>query len=221
VPSDFLKEGLPAIYQSANDVFDDLADLSGVVVFFDEMDALFQRRDPKNGGAAMLDVTSQFLTTSMLPKLLKLHDDGRVIFFLATNHQEHFDPAIKRPGRFDLLICLGPPSWKDKLAKLPVWWKGKEKKDLPEAIKQLREYTKDSDLAGRQLDLFTIDEVQALLDHIRGGKGLLEGLRNMEKKKFLSLVDEWCNSYITLHGTEKSNRLLAQYIKDRQSSRVQ
>ena len=63
-PSDFLKEGLPRICTSqANDIFKDLKDLSRTVVFFDEMDALAQKREEG------IDVTRQFLTTSMLPKL--------------------------------------------------------------------------------------------------------------------------------------------------------
>ena len=44
-PSDFLKEGLENIYSQANDIFKDLKDLSRTVVFFDEMDALAQRKE--------------------------------------------------------------------------------------------------------------------------------------------------------------------------------
>ena len=48
-PSDFLKGGLPGIYDRVNEVFDDLMDLFGVVILFDEMDALVQsaRRRPR------------------------------------------------------------------------------------------------------------------------------------------------------------------------------
>jgi len=56
-PSDFLKEGLENIYSQANDIFKDLKDLSRTVVFFDEMDALAQKREEG------IDVTRQFLTT--------------------------------------------------------------------------------------------------------------------------------------------------------------
>ena len=44
-PSDFLKSGLPGIYDRVNEVFDDLMDLFGVVILFDEMDALVQSRE--------------------------------------------------------------------------------------------------------------------------------------------------------------------------------
>ena len=113
-PSHFLAEGLDGIYLQAEKIFTDLMDLSGVVVLFDEMDALVQTRDSDH----RLDTTAQFLTTYMLPKLTALHDRGRVLFFMATNFQERFDPAIKRAGRFDLLLCMGPPLLDAKLAAL-------------------------------------------------------------------------------------------------------
>ena len=50
-PSNFLKDGLEHIYESADEIFVDLMDLSRAVIFFDEMDALVQSR------TAPLDVT--------------------------------------------------------------------------------------------------------------------------------------------------------------------
>ena len=115
-PSEFVKGSLAKIYVQADEIFEDLMDLSGVVVFFDEMDALVQTRE----GGSHLDIESQFLTTTMLPKLTRLYDQARVLFFMATNYQERFDPAIKRPGRFDLLLCMGPPTLKDKTERLHI-----------------------------------------------------------------------------------------------------
>ena len=118
-PSNFVKGSLEQIYLQADEIFEDLMDLSGVLVFFDEMDALVQTRD----GGAHLDVFSQFLTTTMLPKLTRLHDAARVIFVMATNYQDRFDAAIKRSGRFDLLLCMGPPQLREKLDRLHVVYK--------------------------------------------------------------------------------------------------
>jgi SpoVK/Ycf46/Vps4 family AAA+-type ATPase len=111
-PSIFLSDGIEKIYERAEEIFEDLRQLSTVVVLFDEMDALVQTRGESN---QPLDVTSRFLTTSMLPKLARLHDNGKLIFFFATNYPENFDPAIKRPGRFDILVCVGPPNWRSKI----------------------------------------------------------------------------------------------------------
>jgi hypothetical protein len=50
----------------------------------------------------------------MLPKLAKLHDRRRIVLLMATNFQANFDDVIKRPGRFDVLLCMGPPMLTDK-----------------------------------------------------------------------------------------------------------
>src|SRR5208337_3956709 len=116
-PSHFLSKGIENIYSRASEIFRDLEDLSAVVVLFDEMDALVRTRD----GVQVADLTSQFLTTSMLPKLATLHDQASLVFLFATNYQAGFDAAIKRPGRFDVLLCVGPPSWKEKLRHIDAF----------------------------------------------------------------------------------------------------
>ena len=40
---------------------------------------------------------------------------------MATNFQEIFDDAIKRAGRFDFLLCMGPPTLKAKLPAIHVF----------------------------------------------------------------------------------------------------
>jgi SpoVK/Ycf46/Vps4 family AAA+-type ATPase len=92
-PSDFLKRGLPEIYVQSNEIFRDLRDLQHAVVFFDEMDAMVQRRVGQEG-TPQLDVAQQFLTTSMLPNLADLRGNGKVLFFVATNYRQTFDEAI-------------------------------------------------------------------------------------------------------------------------------
>ena len=109
-PSHFLQNSFQNIYVQAEKIFEDAMDMCGVVVLFDEMDALVQKRD----GEHVPDTEGKFLTTYMLPKLAKLHDRGQIVFLMATNFQATFDDAIKRAGRFDLLLCMGPPILKDK-----------------------------------------------------------------------------------------------------------
>src|SRR5258706_1884201 len=115
-PSEFVKGSLANVYLQAEEIFTDLMDLSAIVVLFDEMDALTQKRgiSGKETGSTHLDTATQFLTTSMLPKLTALHDRGGVVFFMATNFQDNFDPAVKRAGRFDFLLCMGPPTFEEK-----------------------------------------------------------------------------------------------------------
>jgi SpoVK/Ycf46/Vps4 family AAA+-type ATPase len=84
-----------------------------VVVLLDEFDELVRERDAPN------EVLSRFLTTAMLPKLAALSDRRRLVVLLATNHLESFDTAISRPGRFDMIVPVMPPTLDAKLAHEP------------------------------------------------------------------------------------------------------
>jgi SpoVK/Ycf46/Vps4 family AAA+-type ATPase len=189
-PSHFLREGLENIYSEADKVFDDLLDLAGVVVLFDEMDGLVRTRDEDDGNS--LDITSRFLTTSMLPKLTGLHDEKRIVFFMATNYQGQFDAAIKRPGRFDLLMCMWPPSWNNKLKKLGVF-AGKKLSDakLKKCQKKLRELS--TPRATRAiLNRFTFGETMTFFENLcEGSNNLYDALRGLTKDEFVSQVEKW------------------------------
>ncbi len=171
-PSEFLSNGLEQIYVRVHEIFEDLMDIAAAVVIFDEMDALAQTREN-----VQLDVTRQLLTTSMLPKLANLWSQGRVIFFMATNHKQQLDSAITRPGRFDLLLHIGPPPWIGKLALC------------------------DSTSTQGQLDLFTVAELRSFFEHLRRRKSaadLLSALAKMDKAEFGNIVSEWATTTIAL-----------------------
>jgi SpoVK/Ycf46/Vps4 family AAA+-type ATPase len=160
-PSHFLQRSYQNIYLQAETIFKDIADLSGVVVLFDEMDALVQKRDPDEKAS---DTESQFLTTYMLPKLAALHDCRRVAFFMATNYQENFDEAIKRAGRFDLLLCLGPPPLEEKCNAIHAFYRlGKATAATTRAGERIVKYCRRNRRLRQQLDLYTFGEFKNLL----------------------------------------------------------
>jgi len=86
-----------------------------VVVFFDEMDALFRTR----GTGISSDVE-----TTIVPQLLAEIDgvEGlkNVIVIGASNRQDLIDPAILRPGRLDVKIRIERP---DRVAAVDVFHK--------------------------------------------------------------------------------------------------
>lgn len=198
-PSDFLTDGLEKIYVRADEIFRDLMDLSAVVVLFDEMDALVQKRegDPKLEGQR-LDVTQQFLTTSMLPKLAKLHESGRLLFFFATNYRDNFDPAITRPGRFDLLVHMAPPKWQSKIKGLrAILGDAPSKQSVDAASTTLKDWTQQNESLKRRLDFFTFGETRQLLEHLcrTAGKDLSD-LKEVlasssTKERFLVCASNW------------------------------
>jgi hypothetical protein len=231
-PSHFLRKGLENIYSQADEIFKDLLDLSQTVVFFDEMDALTQSREGR------IDVTQQFLTTSMLPKLSRLHNQSRVLFFMATNHLRNFDDAIKRPGRFDLLVHVRPPSWSAKLEFLERFWPGRKiqypegkwpekqrQADFKFVKKALTSWTPSTGEILKALDQFTPGELESFLETFGEGPNLKPAIETAGKPGFLERADVWGKHYIALHS-EKTPKpgddlsLLEEYDFDLGASRM-
>lgn len=113
-PSHLVRTGMDRVQAEANTVFSMLAAAERLVVLFDEFDELVRDRS-----AMGTEATSRFLTTAMLPKLTKINERRRIVFILATNYIDHFDFAISRPGRFDRIFQVMPPSAEEKLQPPP------------------------------------------------------------------------------------------------------
>jgi hypothetical protein len=179
-PSRFLEDGFQNIYAKGDEIFEDVGDMCGVVVLFDEMDALVQRRDAEQS----LAVESRFLTTYMLPKLAKLHDRGQISFLMATNFQETFDDAIKRAGRFDLLLCMGPPTLEAKcnlLHKFYPKYEGRDgDADTKAAGKRIWGFGRKDAWLADQMSLLTFGEFEAFI----AGLGEPQEILKMEFKEF-------------------------------------
>jgi SpoVK/Ycf46/Vps4 family AAA+-type ATPase len=142
-PGNFIERGLEYIETQARSVFDRLLQLSRAVVVFDECDELFRAREPRPESEQMRGITA-FVTASMLPKLQELHDRGRVVFFICTNNFESLDSAVKRGGRIDHIVGVGPPDTKareglitDAVVKLRRTRRWREPAYLDEASKEL------------------------------------------------------------------------------------
>ncbi|MFC7490411.1 MULTISPECIES: AAA family ATPase [unclassified Knoellia] len=75
------------------------------VLFFDELDALGQKRSHLRGAGAMRGVVNQILA-----ELDGASTENEGVFVLAaTNHPWDIDSALLRPGRFDRTLLVLPP----------------------------------------------------------------------------------------------------------------
>lgn len=197
-PSEFVKGSFENVYLQAEEIFTDLMDLCAVVILFDEMDALTQKRGPGGGANSQshLDTATQFLTTSMLPKLTALHDKAGVVFFMATNFQDNFDPAIKRAGRFDFLLCMGPPTVEEKLKKIETFFDSQLQKDQREkATSALQDYLDDSPKHKAIFELLTFGDCRSLMNRIGEATNLGDKLTTSTAKgDFYQLLDEYSES---------------------------
>jgi len=92
-------------------LFEQMFRLEEAVIFFDEFEHLGLKRD----GHTM---TVEPLTAELLRGLPTLHANGRVLAICATNYIRLLDPALLRPGRFDLVLPVGLPDAADRAALL-------------------------------------------------------------------------------------------------------
>ena len=110
-PSLLLRKGMDGIQAEANSIFRILEQTECVVVLFDEFDELVRER-----ASGTEQPFSRLLTTAMLPKLASLRKKGTLVFIIATNNIAQFDLAIRRPGMFDRIFQIMPPTLEEKLA---------------------------------------------------------------------------------------------------------
>lgn len=129
-----------------------------VIVFFDEMDALFRTR----GTGISSDVE-----TTIVPQLLAEIDgvEGlkNVIVIGASNRQDLIDPAILRPGRLDVKIKIERP---DKTAAVDIFLKYLTA-DIPIAAAETRQHGGDLPTAIQTMVAATIEGMYALSEENR------------------------------------------------------
>jgi len=124
-----------------------------VVVFFDEMDALFRTR----GSGISSDVE-----TTIVPQLLAEIDGvehlKNVIVIGASNRQDLIDPAILRPGRLDVKIKIERP---DAASAVDIFNKYMTT-ELPLNESEVRQDSGDAQAAVDRMIAATIEEMYSL-----------------------------------------------------------
>jgi transitional endoplasmic reticulum ATPase len=91
------------------------------IVFFDELDALAPRR---SGGELDGQVGNRVIA-QLLTEMDGIEGREGVIVLAATNRPELIDPALLRPGRFDLVVELAYPSGEERQAIFAIHTRGK------------------------------------------------------------------------------------------------
>ncbi|GJL70598.1 MAG: proteasome-associated ATPase [Nitrospirales bacterium] len=126
-----------------------------VIVFFDEMDALFRTRGTGISSDMESTIVPQFL--SEIDGVESLRD---VIVIGASNRQDLIDPAVLRPGRLDIKIKIPRPdkqSAKDILGKYLT-------SDLPLAEAELTQHGSDPSTFINHLIETTVEAMYALTE---------------------------------------------------------
>lgn len=99
-------------------IFKDAEDYPATIIFLDEVDALAPNRDVVVG-----DVEKR-VVAQLLGLMDGLRGRGQIIVIAATNLPNNIDPALRRPGRFDREISIGPPDRGGRLEILRIHTRG-------------------------------------------------------------------------------------------------
>ena len=84
-------------------IFERAREHAPAIVLFDEIDCLGMSRDAADAHH------QKSMVTQLLTLLDGLEERGQVFVLATTNRPEDIDPALRRPGRFDQVVWMGPP----------------------------------------------------------------------------------------------------------------
>jgi transitional endoplasmic reticulum ATPase len=105
-----LSSGEGTLANELREAFVELGRLDHVVIFIDEFDEIAPARESRPASAGVVN--------ELLKSIPELRLRPGRLLICATNFVAAIDPAVMRPGRFDLLIGIGPP---DDVALTALW----------------------------------------------------------------------------------------------------
>jgi len=84
------------------------------VLFIDEIDGIGQRSQGRAGGGGGAESELNRIINRVLVEMDGFDTLSNVVVVGATNHEDNIDEALRRPGRFDMLVRLALPMLPDR-----------------------------------------------------------------------------------------------------------
>jgi transitional endoplasmic reticulum ATPase len=106
--------------KGVREVFRKAKQAAPCIVFFDEIDTLVPQRGSGDSSMVTERVIGQFLA-----EMDGVEELSGVLILGATNRRDSLDPALLRPGRFDVLVEIPLPSKEGRLEIFSIALKGK------------------------------------------------------------------------------------------------
>lgn len=101
--SEIADAGIERATATIKEIFNRAKENTPAVIFIDEIDGVL----PKREGASEIAVQ---ITSEMLSEIDGIKSATNIVVIGATNRPDMLDPAILRPGRFDKLVYVRPPT---------------------------------------------------------------------------------------------------------------
>jgi transitional endoplasmic reticulum ATPase len=121
---EFLSKWVGESERAVREVFRKARLAAPCVIFFDEIDAVVPQRGSRQDSHVSENIISTVLTE--MDGLIELHN---VTVVAATNRPDIIDPALLRPGRFDRLVYVAPPTQEGRLEILAIHTRGRPMAD--------------------------------------------------------------------------------------------
>jgi AAA+ superfamily predicted ATPase len=212
--SDVLDMWIGSSERNLRAIFDTARRNRPCLLFFDEMDALGQKRSHlRGGGSSMRGVVNQ-----MLAELDGAATDNEGVFVLAaSNHPWDIDSALLRPGRFDRTVLVPPPDRAAREAILGFHLRGKPVENLN--LARIAKATHG--LSGADLALICEQGTETAMDEsMTSGRVHPITQRHLEEaaRTVRPSIDDWletARNYALYSNESGKYDELAQYLKKR------
>ncbi|PLR65920.1 ATP-binding protein [Bacillus sp. UMB0893] len=193
-----------------HDIFEKAREQKPCVLFIDELDALGGNRHRMN------QHHDRVLVNQLLVELDGLQSFNDQVYIIgATNTPWYLDPALRRPGRFNSLLFIPPPSEQERELILSI-----KTKDKPQEKLELSKIAKTTaHFSGADLTQVIDDAVSKAIERSLE-KGSLQPMSNADLLK--SAKDrnpttlEWfatAKNYATFSDTNKDYKNVLHYMK--------
>ncbi|MEK6919359.1 MAG: CDC48 family AAA ATPase [Nanoarchaeota archaeon] len=191
------EEGVRKVFERARQV-------SPCVIFFDEIDSLASRR---GGGEYSGNKVGEQVLNQLLAEMDGMEELHDVVVIGATNRPDILDPAILRPGRFDRLLLVRPPTKEGREKIISIHTKG-----MP--------LTKDVDI--KKLAAETEGYVGADIESLCREAAILSlrediNAKDVSMKHFLDAMKKVPAS-VTKTAAERYTKMEEEYLKNARAS---
>ena len=169
------------------------------IIIFDEIDSFATRRGTYTGSGVEHSMVNQLLT-----EMDGFRKEELVFIVATTNFVESLDPALLRPGRFELTLEIPYPNEEDREAIINIY-KDKFSLDLtPEIIKYIVSKTGGYSNA-QQKTRFSGDHLYAICRSI-GREVIRKGPHQITEEEIDNIIDD---SYSVRPPTDEERQLIA------------
>ncbi len=107
--AEIMYKGYEGAVSTIKEVFNRARENRPSIVLLDELDAIASKRSQKNGGE------SSKIVNQLLTEMDGIRNLKEVVVIGTTNRIRTIDPALLRPGRFDIIVKMGLPNKEERL----------------------------------------------------------------------------------------------------------